>query len=234
MSETEPVTLITGTSRGIGRHLVEHFAARGHRVIGCSRGAFPGNVEGYTHVEADVTDEADVKKVFKRVRADFGRLDNLINNAGIASMNHSLLTPTSTVEKLLATNTVAPFAFSREAAKLMQKARYGRIVNLSTVAVPLKLEGEAAYVASKAAVEALTQVMARELAEFGITVNAVGPVPVETDLIAGVGRDKIDCLVARQAVHRLGTCEDVANVVDFYLSEASDLVTGQTIYLGGV
>ena len=116
----------------------------------------------------------------------------------------------------------------------MKVKRYGRIVNFTTVAVPLKLAGEAIYAASKAAVESLTQILAREFAEFGITVNAVGPVPIATDLIAGVPKSKIDQLVSRQAIPRLGTEDDVINVVDFFLRKESELVTGQTVFLGGV
>ena len=126
------------------------------------------------------------------------------------------------------------FLFCREAAKLMKKERHGRIVNFSTVAVPLKLEGEAAYVASKAAVEGLTDVLSREFADFGITVNTIGPVPIETDLIRAVPKDKIDGLVDRQSIRRLGRFEDVSNVIDFYLQPGSSFITGQCIYLGGL
>jgi len=164
-----PVTLITGTRKGIGRHLAEHYVSLGHRVVGCSRGEVEWMLEGYTHHIADVSDEGAVKAIFGDVRKKFGRLDHLINNAGIASMNHSLLTPLSTVHDVLNTNVVGTFLFCREGAKLMKTHGYGRIVNLATVAVPLKLEGEAIYVASKAAVLSLTEVLARELAPFGIT-----------------------------------------------------------------
>jgi 3-oxoacyl-[acyl-carrier protein] reductase len=96
------------------------------------------------------------------------------------------------------------------------------------------LEGEAIYAASKAAIVSLTEVLARELAEFGVTVNAVGPTPVQTDLIRSVSKEKINRLLARQAIHRFGTFEDIANVIDFYLRKESEFITGQNIYLGGV
>jgi 3-oxoacyl-[acyl-carrier protein] reductase len=229
-----PITLITGTRKGIGKSLVEHYVQQGHQVIGCSRSNPDWVLEGYTHYTLDVADEQAVKVLFSNLRKQHGRLENLVNNAGIASMNHALLTPVSTVQSVLQTNVVGTFLFCREAAKLMKKNRYGRIVNFTTVAVPLKLAGEAAYVASKAAVLSLTQVLAQELGEFGITVNAVGPVPIETDLIRAVPPDKIAALLSRQAIRRFGTFSDVVNVIDFYLKQESEFITGQNLYLGGV
>jgi 3-oxoacyl-[acyl-carrier protein] reductase len=116
----------------------------------------------------------------------------------------------------------------------MSTARYGRIVNFATVATPLNLEGEAGYAASKAAVESLTRVAARELAPFNITVNAVGPTPVMTDLVRSVPRQKLDALIGAQAIRRMGEHRDITNVIDFFASRSSDFVTGQTVYLGGV
>ena len=116
----------------------------------------------------------------------------------------------------------------------MRKSKDGRIVNFATVATPLKLEGEAIYAASKAAIVSLTQTLAREYADYGITVNAVGPGPIQTDLIRGVPSEKIETLLMRQAIHRYGTYDDVGNVIDFFLRPQSSFVTGQVIYLGGV
>jgi 3-oxoacyl-[acyl-carrier protein] reductase len=229
-----PVTLITGTRKGIGKFLVEHYVAQGHTVVGCSRSAPDWQLAGYRHFEADVADEKAVRAMFSTVRKEYGRLDHLINNAGIASMNHCMLTPLGTIQNVLSTNVVGTFLFCREAAKLMEKRKWGRIVNFTTVATPLKLEGEAIYAASKAAVGSLTEVLARELAAFGITVNSIGPTPIETDLIRSVPRDRMDRLIARQAIPRMGTFEDVANVCDFYLKQESSFITGQNLFLGGV
>lgn len=229
-----PVTLVTGTRKGLGRSLAEYYLAKGHFIVGCSRDPSDLVHENYRHFLADVVDEQAVKKIFTYLRKEHDGLDHLINNAGIASMNHTLLTPLSTVDSIFGTNVKGTFLFCREAARLMQKRKYGRIVNMTTVATPLRLEGEAIYAASKAAVLNLTQVLARELAAFGITVNAVGPTPVKTDLIKSVPQEKLDALLARQAIPRFGEPEDVINVVDFFLKPESSFVTGQNIYLGGV
>ncbi len=229
-----PVTLVTGTRKGIGKSLAKHYVDLGHRVVGCSRQACDWDLDGYSHHQMDVADEAAATELFARVRREHGRLDHLLNNAGIAVMNHALLTPIDTVQRVMNTNVVGTFLFCREAAKLMRKAKFGRIVNFTTVAVPFKLEGEAVYAASKAAVLLLTQVLARELATYGITVNSVGPVPIRTDLIRGVPEEQLASLVARQAIPRFGTYEDVSNVTDFFLRPESGFVTGQNLYLGGV
>jgi len=234
MTSENPVMWITGTRKGIGKFLAQYYCSRGYRVVGCSRQPADWQQEGYEHVCADIGDEAQVTGLAAHIRKTYGRLDVALNNAGIASMNHALLTPGSTVQRVFQTNFMGTFMVCRESAKLMLKRKWGRIVNFSTVAVPLHLEGEAVYAASKSAVEELTRVLARELGSAGITVNAVGPTPIDTDLTRGVPKEKLEHLVGRLAIKRPGTFEDVAHVIDFFIQPESDVVTGQVIYLGGV
>lgn len=226
--------LITGTRKGIGKYLVEYYIEKGFVVYGCSRSEVDFVLDNYHHYCADVANEQQVREMFTDILKRGDGLDVLINNAGIASMNHILLTPKKTVENILNTNVIGTFLFCREAAKLMQRGNFGRIVNFATVATPLKLEGEAIYAASKAAIVSLTEVLARELAPMSITVNAVGPTPVQTDLIRSVPQEKMDALLDRQAIRRFGEMDDISNVIDFYIRPESDFITGQVLYLGGV
>lgn len=228
------VFLITGTRKGLGRQLAEHYLARGHIVAGCSRGEGAIEHENYRHFCLDVGEEKQVVAMVRSVKKEFKRIDVLLNNAGIASMNHCITTAAESVEKIFATNFTGTFLFARETAKVMMRQKSGRIVNYSSVAAALRLEGEAVYAASKAAVENLTQTMAKELASFHITVNAVAPTPVKTDLIKAVPEEKIEQLLQKQAIKRMGTFEDVQNAIDFFLGEKSDFITAQVLYLGGV
>lgn len=229
-----PVLAITGARTGLGRYLAEHYLRRGWRVWGCSRSASDLSDPGYRHTCLDVSDERAVSAWMRTLRREAGGLTALINNAGLASMNAALLTPGSTARRLLEVNTLGSFLCAREAAKAMARTGGGRIVNFTTVAVPLALEGEALYVASKAAVEALTGVLARELAPSAITVNALGPTPIDTGLLRGVPADKIEALLARQPLPEKGRPAEVAHICDFFLHPDSRCVTGQVLYLGGV
>lgn len=225
--------LITGASRGIGAHLVRHHLDREDVVIGCARGTAPIEHDRYTHVQMDVADESAVQTLCGDVRRRFGRLDALINNAGTAAMNPVALTPLESARSIFSTNVLGTFLMTRAAIRLLRRSTAGRIVNFTTVAVPLRLEGEALYAASKSAVEMFTKIVAREVGPFGITCNAIGPSPIRTALVAGIQSETMDRLIRQQAIPRWAELKDVTTVIDFFLQPASGMVTGQVVYLGG-
>jgi 3-oxoacyl-[acyl-carrier protein] reductase len=164
----------------------------------------------------------------------YGRLDAVLNNAAIASMNHVLLTPAKSANRMLEVNVTGTMLVCRESAKLMMRRKYGRIVNFTTIVAPIALAGEAVYAASKSAVVTFTRILAFELGQWGITCNSFGATPIMTDMIKGVPKEKVDEVVSGLAIKRLGTPADCANVCDFFVSPSSGNVTGQVIYLGGV
>ena len=222
--------LITGTSHGLGRALAERLLADGWIVHGFARGEQTLTHDRFHNHVVDVTDEAAVRAAVAAV-ASSGRIDLLVNNAGGAALNAFLLTPGSVAESLMRVNYLGTFHCLQAVGKVMVRQRGGLVVNVTTVAVPLSLEGEAAYVASKAAVEALTKVAAKELASQGVRVVALGLGPVETRLTRGVPHAslaKINAAIGRPQ----GTT--LAQAVDFILSRIHDaeLKSGGVEYLG--
>ena len=226
--------LITGSSRGLGKKLAEHFLQQGDLVYGCARSA--GQIEhgNYYHHQVDISSPEEVKNFFFSLRKEIRHLDALINNAGIASMNAFALTPVESFQKIFNINVQGTFLFCQKALSLLKRAPNPRIINMSTVAVPLQLEGESVYAASKSAVETLTRIIAKEYGGFGITCNAIGPSPIDTALIKGVAKDKIAKLINQQAIQKMATAEDVTNLADFFLRPESRMISGQIIYLGGI
>lgn len=225
--------VITGTTRGLGAAMARHYLEVGDEVIGLGRTEPAIAHHRYTHCCVDVTEHGEVEQFFGDLHARVDHLDVLINNAGLASMNALMLTPVETARRVLDTNVLATFTFTRCAARLMRNSGHGRVVNITSVAVPLRLEGEAVYAATKGAVEIFTRIAARELGAFGITCNAIGPSPIRTTVVEEAPDRKLEALVQTQAVRRWAEPADVFNVVDFLLRPESSMVTGQIIYLGG-
>jgi 3-oxoacyl-[acyl-carrier protein] reductase len=227
------VVLITGASKGLGSKLAEHFATRNASVIGFSRS--PGSLEpaNYRHFCVDVREEQQVRDAFATIRSDFGRLDILINNAAIAASQFTVLTPTASAEDIFKTNFIGSFTVCREAARMMMKQKYGRIINMSSMMVPLRPAGGALYSASKAALTQFTQVLATEVAEYGITCNVLGVSAIETDMWKDIAKEKLMSVLQGLPQKRVATLEDITNVIDFFSSKASGAVTAQVVYLGG-
>jgi 3-oxoacyl-[acyl-carrier protein] reductase len=222
--------LITGTSQGLGLALAERLLAEGWIVHGFARGAQTLAHERFRAHVVDVTDENAVRAAVATI-SEAGRIDLLVNNAGAASMNALLLTPGETAERLMRVNYLGTFHCLQAVGKVMVRQRAGRIINLTTLAVPLSLEGEAAYVASKAAVEALTKVAAKELAPSGVIVSAVGFGPIDTALTRAVPKPalaKINAAIGRPE----GTTMNQA--VDFLLAHVRSAQGGSVEYFGNI
>ncbi len=228
------IIVITGTHKGIGLELAKYYIDSDNIVIGCSRHESVISNENYYHYIFNLCNPEQISSFAAEVQKNFGYIDVLINNAGIASMNHFLMTPIETAQKIMETNYLSAYSCIRVFISLLRKSVSPRIVNFSSIAVPLNLDGELSYVASKSAIESMTKILAKELAMFKITVNAIAPSPIKTDLIAKVSEKKLANLLEKQAIHRFGTFKDVFNVIDFFIKPESDFITGQILYLGGV
>lgn len=225
--------LITGTSRGIGRSLAEHFLQLGDEVIGCARSESTLQHPSYQHLTADLSQPGEVAEMMATIRRENRCLDTLINNAAVASMGPAALQPPRASQKMVDLNFCSLVHVTHDSIRLLRSASCPRIINLTSVAVPLRLDGEAVYSATKAAVEQWTRVLSKEIGPLGITVNAIGPAPVDTDLVRGVSKEKLEKLIAMQSVRRWATIADIVHAIEFFLDPNSDMITGQVLYLGG-
>lgn len=226
--------IVTGSSRGVGELLTRHFLDGGATVIGVARGPARCEHERYRHHPADIAEPAEVQKLFASLRTSVKSIDIVINNAAVLTSQYAMIMPAGAAQAMVNLNLLAPFLVAREAAKLMRKAKAGRIINISSMAVSLEPEGDSVYAACKAGLTTLSNILAKEFASFNVTCNTLGITAIETDMLKQLPRDKIDAVVARLPIPRYATADDILNVIDFFASERSGYVTAQTIYLGGV
>jgi len=228
-----PVMVITGTSRGIGRGMAEYFIKKGYRVAGCSRGQATLHREGYHHTQLDVGDEQAVQKWVRTIKNDFKRVDVLVCNAGLVrSALLMTVTPAEVLETFLRTHVAGTYYVCREVSKIMVSRKYGRIITVSSLGVPLHLEGSSAYSATKSAIIEMTKILAKELAPLGITCNVLAPALILTESAQAMGKEWFDRLIQKQTIKRTVTIEEICNVVSFFAAPESACITGQVINMG--
>ena len=245
MTLKDQVALVTGGSRGIGKAIVQALAREGAKVAFVYRGSQAAADVLVTEITAaggtakawqgDVADPETAKRITEGVIAEWGRLDILVNNAGVIKDGLFVRMDDDAWKTVLSTNLDGTFYFCRAAAAQMQlKQRSGRIINVSSVAAEHVNVGQANYSASKGAVNSFTRALAVELGSRGVTVNAVAPGFIETDMSEAV-RNKAGDFIAKKLVplRRLGKPEDIAGVVVFLAGPAGAYVTGQVITVDG-
>ncbi len=241
-TEQRKVAIVTGASRGIGAVIARQLASQGLAVAinyansadEASRLVVELRQAGHQAIaiKADVASGEDVRRLFDETEAKLGKVDVLINNAGILKVLPLAQHSDELFEQTFAINTRGTFNTLREAATRLNDG--GRIVNFSSSTVGLNLPGYAVYIASKAAVESLTQVFAKELRGRNITVNAVAPGPVATELfLQGKSEEQIQAFAKMPPLERLGQPEDIAQVITFLVSPAADWVNGQILRTNG-
>lgn len=235
MTENRLVFLITGTSKGIGRFLAEYYCNQGHIVIGCSRTSGTLEHMNYTHFQVDVSDETEVMGIFRFIRQEHKALSVLINNAAInPAILMGALLPYDTILKAFKVNVIGSMLFCREGIKLMMKSKFGRIINLGSMASKHEVPGESLYTATKSAMNAYTRVLSKEVYKMGITANVIAPSAIDTDLSSQINKEALNEVLSRNAIGHFGEFQDVTNVIDLLIKPESKAITGQIIYLGGV
>jgi 3-oxoacyl-[acyl-carrier protein] reductase len=226
--------VVTGARRGVGKLSAEHLLDEGAAVIGLSRGEDCWERERFEHLSVDVTDADAVQGAFRTIARTHGTVDLVVNNAAVLTSQYALIMPAANAAAMVQTNLLGTFLVSREAAKLMRKAKRGRIVNIGSMAASLEPVGDSVYAACKAGVSTLAGVLAKEFGPFGVTVNTLGITAIETDMLDQLPREKIDEIIASLPVPRYAEPDDICNVVDFFADDRSSYITGQTVFLGGI
>jgi len=234
--------LVTGASRGIGKACAKVLAAAGHRVIVTAR-----NVEkleetaseirdagGEAYVIAmDLSSSESITAAIGTAAKDFGRIDILVNNAGITKDGLAVRMKAADWEQVLRTNLTGAFIAIQQVLQGMMRERWGRIVNISSVVGEMGNAGQANYVASKAGLIGLTKALAHEVGSRNITVNAVAPGFIETDMTHVLSQELKDKMVANTPLKRMGSAEDIAHAVKFLVSDEAAFITGHVLDVNG-
>jgi 3-oxoacyl-[acyl-carrier protein] reductase len=231
--------IVTGGSRGLGLGIAQRLAQHGYRVIAIARTQSEALTEamrtaaeagGSIHfVPFDLAELDAIPEMVKRVRKEFGPIHGLVNNAGISVEGVLAMTPIHQIEQVVRLNTTSPMVLTKYVVRAMMADGGGRIVNISSITASNGYSGLSVYGATKASLLGFTRSLAREVGRMGVTVNAVAPGFVETDMTQGMTAEQRETIARRSALKRLVGVDDVANAVEFLLDDRSKNITGTVL-----
>lgn len=235
----DKVVVVTGASRGIGRAIAEQFAAQGAKVVGTATSDSGASAisdylgEGGIGKKLNVVEEGAIEAFIKEVQSDIGAIDILVNNAGITRDNLLMRMKEDEWDDVIATNLTAVFKISKAVMRGMMKNRNGRIINIGSVVGTTGNPGQANYCAAKAGLIGFTKSLGKEIAARGVTVNAVSPGFIDTDMTKSLTDEQKTKIFDTIPTARLGKPEEIAAAVLFLASEGAAYITGETIHVNG-
>lgn len=236
------VVLVTGGAKGIGASIANRLAVEGHKIAICGRdqdalrkhAAHLSSLGATTlTVTGDLSDATAPDRIVAEIEEQWGGIEILVNNAGITKDGLAVRMSTEDFNAIIQVNLVSAFALSKRCARSMMKARWGRIINISSIVAVMGNAGQANYIAAKAGLIGLTKALAVELAPRNITVNAIAPGFITTDMTAALPENIVQQYMSRIPLGRFGSADDVAGVVAFLSSDDAAYITGQVIRVDG-
>jgi len=236
MSNIEKKVLISGASRGIGKSIAENLHTKGYKIIGTAtsdEGVKHLNEKGFVGIKLNLNDIDSLNNISEIIKEEHKDISVLINNAGITRDNIVLRMSSDEWDDVINIHLNGMFKLSKIVLKGMIKARWGRIINITSASASLGIRGQSNYAAAKAGVEAFSKSLSKEIGPRGITVNCVAPGFIETDMTSYINQKDKEELIKQIPLGRFGKPEEISKIIEFLVSDKSAYITGQTIHVNG-